>query len=648
MRWTRSTIAAAAIALGIVLFFAINIVSDVWFSAARLDLTQGGLYTVSQGTKNTLKSIPEPITLRFFFSERASVKYAGIRAYGARVRNLLHEYVNLAGGRLKLEVIDPEPLSEQEDLAVAQGVTGAQTPNGEKIYFGLVGTNTASGRQVIEAFSEDREKYLEYDLTNLIYKLSREKNVKIGVVSNLPFDTGAGGMMAAMQGQSRPFIIYEQMRESFDIEFLEQDFDRVPADIDVLMIAHPKPLNARTQYAIDQFIMRGGHALVFLDPWSEISQVGADPSGAPLEGSTPSSASSIDTLMKSWGVSIDPRHVIGVRDRAQRVQFGNGETNYVAWVGFTADDMNRKDMVTEDLSVLNLATIGAIAGAKGATTKLTPLIETTDDTMQIDVNRVKGSPDPHELLREFAKSGESYTVAARIEGPVKSAFPNGPPAESTAPPAAGQAPKPPLPAHLKEAKDTNIILVADSDIFTDSFWVQVQEMQGQRIAIPVAHNSAFVLNAVENLMGSNELISLRSRGTSNRPFIEVNKIRRKAEQLFLRQEQELQNKLTETQNRLAELEGRRAAQSKPGSAKPQEVLSPEQEAEIEKFRAQVLETKGALRDVQRKLRSDIDRLGNWLAAINVLLVPIMLAGTAIILGVLRRRKSNAGRGGASS
>ncbi|MCE9523946.1 MAG: Gldg family protein [Alphaproteobacteria bacterium] len=648
MNWTRSTIAGAAVALSIVLFFAVNIASSVWFSSARLDLTRSSLYTVSAGTKQTLQSIPEPITFRFFFSERASVKYSGVRAYGARVRDLLREYASISGGKLKLEIIDPEALSEQEDLAVAQGVTGAPTPSGEKIYFGLVGTNMVSGHEVIPFFLEDREEYLEYDLTNLIYKLIREKKPKIGVVSNLPFDTGVGGMMAAMQGQSRPFMIYEQIKESNDVEFLEQDFDRVPADIDVLMVAQPKALNAKTQYAIDQFIMRGGRALVFLDPWSEISQAGADPSGAPLAGSTPTSANSIDTLMKSWGVSIDPAHIIGVRDRAQRVSFGGDVVNYVAWVGLTVYDMDRKDLVTGELTDINLGTIGAITALKGATTKLAPLLQTSDDTMEIDVNRVKSDPNPDDLLRDFAKSGEKYTIAARIQGPMKSAFPGGPPVESIIP-ASGQTPKPPLPPFLKETKgDANIILVADTDIFTDHFWVQAQELQGQRVAVPVADNAVFVLNAIENLSGSSALISLRSRGTSNRPFTVVNDIRRRAEQKFLRQEQELQNKMTATQTRLAELEGRRGAAAKPGAGKPQELLTPEQEAEIEKFRAQLVETRGALRDVQRKLRSDIDRLGTWLAAINVLLVPLMIAGTGIVLAFLRRRKPGVPRTGATS
>jgi ABC-type uncharacterized transport system involved in gliding motility auxiliary subunit len=533
-------------------------------------------------------------------------------------------------------------LTEQEDLAVAQGITGAPTPAGEKIYFGVVGTNMVNGREVIPFFLEEREPYLEYDLSNLVYKLIREKKPKIGIVSNIPFDSGAGGMAAAMQGQSRSFMIYEQIRDTFDAKFLEQDFDRVPADIDVVLIAHPKPLSPTTQYALDQFIMRGGRALVALDPLSEISQM-PGPTGEPLEGFTDASSRSIDSLMKSWGVTVSDDKVIGVRNRSLRVQFAGDVADYVAWLALTSKEMNRTDLVTSELTDLNLGTVGAIRHAKDATTKFEPLVQTTDDTMEIAVSKVKDVPNPNMLLRDFAKSGEVFTLAARITGPVKSAFPGGPPPRSPADkPEAG-----PLPAHIAEAKQANIVLVADSDIFNDSFWVQTQELQGQRVAVPVADNSVFVLNTLENLTGSAPLISLRSRGTSNRPFEVVDEMRRRANQQFLRQEQALQERLTATQTKLAELEGKRRAQTRPGQAAPQEMLTPEQEAEIEKFRNELADTRKALRDVQYKLRRDIDRFGTWLAAINVLFVPLMITGTAVVLWFLGRRRKSAKPAGGS-
>jgi ABC-type uncharacterized transport system involved in gliding motility auxiliary subunit len=278
----------------------------------------------------------------------------------------------------------------------------------------------------------------------------------------------------------------------------------------------------------------------------------------------------------------------------------------------------------------------------GRTTKVTPLIQSTNFAMQIDVGRIQFQPDPDELIDNFIPTGERYTLAARITGPAKTAFPNGPPPESTAPPvtppASGAAAPAPLPAQIKETKDVNIILLADSDIFNDQFWVQVQDMAGQRIAQPVAGNNDFVLNALDNLGGSSQLLSLRSRGTSRRPFDLVENMRRTAQAKFSREQKVLEAKVAETEKRLQELQGQRAAASQPGQAKPTEVFSPEQSAEIEKFRQQYFASRKALRDVQHRLSSDIDFLGGALAAINILLVPLTIAGVAIALAVIRRRR----------
>lgn len=635
MSWTRSTIATVALILAVVLFFAVNIASNIFFRSARLDLTANGLFTLSQGTIDTLQSIPEPVTLRFFYSDRIAAKYVGLRAYGQRVRDLLQEYVGHSNGKLRLEVVDPEPLTDEEDLAVAEGVTGAQV-GGDTLYFGLVGTNMVNGREVIPLFAQDRERYLEYDLTNLVYKLTREKKPKIGIVTNLPLETGLGGMQAALQGRSQPFVIYQQMQETFDLQFLEQDFDRVPAGIDVVMIAHPKPLGPKTQYALDQFIMRGGRAFVLLDPMSEIAKQEVDASGNPAQIATMSSAGSIDTLMKSWGVAVDPRFIIGDGKRALAVNTGSGVKAYLAWLGLEQEDFNQNDPVIGDLQSVNVGTIGMIIPVDGRTTKVTPLIQSTNIAMQIDVAKVQFQPDPDALIDSFMPTNERYTLAARITGPVKSAFPNGPPPEATAPPVAGQTPPAPLPAHIKEAKDVNIILLADSDIFNDDFWVQVQNMAGQRIAQPVAGNNDFVLNALDNLGGSSQLLSLRSRGTSRRPFTLVEDMRRSAQGRFSREQKVLEAKVAETEKRLQELQGQRTASAQPG-AKPSELFSAEQRAEIEKFRGEYLASRKALRDVSRRLNSDIDFLGGALAAINILLVPLTIAVIVLGLTFMRRR-----------
>jgi ABC-type uncharacterized transport system involved in gliding motility auxiliary subunit len=642
MSWSRQTIATTSIVLAVILFFAVNILFNSFFKSARLDLTQQGSYSISEGTVRTLRAIPEPITLRLFFSESISAPYPSLRAYGQRVRDLLQQYATISGGKVKVEVVDPIPFSEAEDQAVAAGMRGAPIPTGERVYFGLSGSNAIDGRESIPVFLEDREKFLEYDLTALILRLTREKKPMVGVVTNLPLDTGMGGLEAAMQGQSQPFYIYEQLRLDFATQFLEQDFDRVPKDVDVLLIVHPKPLNQRTLYAIDQFVMRGGRVFAMLDPLSELSQV-RGPNGQPLAGSTLSSAESLGKVLESWGVAVEPKFVIGDQALAQRVQTGSGDgmADYVLWLSFPAANLDPKDRITANMQALNLGTVGEINKLEKATTTVTPLIRTSPVTMEIPVEKAENNPDPDELTRTFLSSNERFDVGVRVSGPIKSAFPDGPPKESLEQkPVAEGAPKPePLPAHLKETKTANIILLADSDVFNDNFWVQLQQIAGERIAArEIAGNRAFVVNAVEDLTGSNDLISLRSRGDSVRPFTAVDAIRKRAEGKWLREKELLETKLNEAAEKLAQLQGQRPDKQPAAGDDGTLSFSPEQRAEIEKFRAQYNATKRQLRDVQLNLNRDIDNLKGWLAAFNIAFVPVLMTIGLIVWAWMRAKK----------
>lgn len=644
----RRLIATLALALAVVLFVSLNIAASSFFRAARVDLTDKGLFTVSEGTREVLRNLKEPITLRFFFSNRIAADYAQIQAYGERVRDLLREYQAIAGAKLRVEEIDPEPFSEDEDRALALGITAAPTREGKTIYFGLVGANTIDGQEVLSYLSQDREQYLEYDLTSLIARLDAEKKPTLGLVTNLPLDTGPGGLMAAMQGRSQPYMIYEQITQSFDVEFLEQDFRSISSDIDALLIAHPKALAPHTLYAIDQFVMRGGRVLAFVDPISEISQTASE-SGNPLAGSTFSS--DLNPLLKAWGIDYDPNLVVADRLRAQRVQYGRSGgqiIDYILWLGLQAADFDPSDIVTSALQVLNVGTAGVLKQAEGATTTFVPLMRSSSEAMTMPADEVRGQSDPPSLLARFLPTGERYVIAARVSGPVTSAYPDGPPKEETAseegaPPPEAQAP---LPAHIPEsAMPANIIVMADSDVFDDRFWVQVQQFLGQRMAVPIADNAAFVLNAAENLLGSSALISLRTRASSTRPFDVVDGLRRRAETRYLAEQQRLEAKLSETQARIDELQ----RTARPDGSNTGAVLTPEQEAEIDRFLMERAATRGELRGVQRELTREIESLGTMLAIVNIALMPLVVAGIAIALAVLRgqrrRQRLAAGAGG---
>jgi ABC-type uncharacterized transport system involved in gliding motility auxiliary subunit len=647
----RRTFAYAALALGIVLFVAVNIVSNMWLRGARLDLTEGGLYTVSDGTRATLARLQEPVTLRYFFSRDAATGYPTVNAYASRVRDLLNEYEAIGNGKIVFEEIDPVSFTPAEDQAVAAGLSGAQTPAGETVYFGLSATNTFGGRETIPFFDSDREEYLEYDITSLIGKLSTAQHPKLGVLSALPLETGTGGIMAQLQGNAQPLAIYQQLRETFDVQMLAQTVDRIPGDVTTLLIAHPAGFSDRTLYAIDQFVLRGGRAILLVDPVSEIAgAVGQGMAGMGAAGPDPTSNPA--PLLRAWGVDFDASRVVGDADLAQRVRYGNANApqslNYIVWLRLTGDNLSNEDPVTADLNLLHLASAGALKPAAGATTRFTPLMSSSANAALLDAAQVRGTQDPAQLLRGFEPAGGGFTLAARISGPARTAFPQGAPAAP--PPAEGEAapetPPEPLPAPIAEAQNINVLVVADSDLLDDRFWVDVQNILGTRVLVPIAENGALVINAVENMMGSSDLISLRTRAPAQRSFTVVDQMRSEADARFLQEEQQLQARISATEAQLRELEGQAAQPTEPGApAVPRpDVFTPEQQETINRFRQELVETRGALRAVQANLRRDVENLGTVLTLLNIALVPILISLAAIVLAVLRRRRRMAARG----
>jgi ABC-type uncharacterized transport system involved in gliding motility auxiliary subunit len=624
---SRRNYALLALALAVVIFVCVNIAADAFVTTARLDLTQNGQFTLSQGTRNIIDAIPEPITLKYYFSKKIAADYAQTQAYATRVHDLLEEYAARSHGKIVLEEIDPEPFTAAEDEATGNGLTGAPTDSGDTVYFGLVGTNRIDGKQVIPYFTTDREQFLEFDLSSLIYHLSQPTKPVIGILSSLPLDTGPGGMQAAMSGQAQPYAIYSELAETYDTQMLDMGANAIPKNVSVLMVVHPAGLSAAALYAIDQFVLKGGHALVFVDPNAEIASAGGDP----REGGNP--ASDLPGLFKAWGIGYNPGKVIGDRALAQRVQVSSDPRNPVAsypvWLHLTAANFNTSDIVTASMQALNLASAGALHALNGATTTFAPLVRSSDQAALLDVESVRFNPRPQDLMGAIHPTGDQYVIAARVSGPAHTAF-VAPPAPITA---AGQPAPSPLPPQVKESTGPiNVIVMADSDIFNDQFWVHVENVYGKRVAAPFADNGAFVLNAVENLMGSSDLISLRTRATNDRPFTVVKDMQAQAQAQFQQEAEALQTHMTAVQQRLKELEqGGSANGSKTDSAAAQT-------AEIDRFKKDLVDTRTRLRDVQHKLRKDVDALGNVLAFINIALVPLCVAIFALVLASLRRRR----------
>jgi ABC-type uncharacterized transport system involved in gliding motility auxiliary subunit len=653
MRLGRAAASWIALGAALVLFVAVNVIAEEALPGTLIDLTDKHLYTLSNGTRKVLAKIEEPITLRFYYTPKLGEAAPPYGIYAQRVRETLEQYAALAPGKIKLDIIDPEPFSPEEDRAVAFGLQSvALAQGGDQVYFGLAATNATDDQQTIGFFQPERERFLEYDLTKLIYSLAFPKKTVVGLISSLPLQ---GDFQAAMRGQPlQPYVIYEQMKQLYDIREINADADRIPDGVDVLMIVQPNHLPDKTLYAIDQFVLKGGRALVFVDPYSEAQamqsrQQAFDPKA---------NGSELTKLFAAWGFEMVPGKVAGDRADARRVNIGSSQNphpvDYIAWIALDQNDVDHDDPVTGDLTQLNFATAGVLEPTPGAKTKFTPLVFTSPQSEEIDVDKVAGFPDVDGLLNDFKSDNKPLTLVARVTGPADTAFPNGlpkPPAtDKTAAkdaPAADPAKKPddPLPPQVKTAqKPIAIIAVADTDMLADRFWVDVQDFAGQRVAVPNANNGDLVTNAIDTLSGGDDLIGLRTRGTAVRPFTMVQGIQRAADERYQDTEKGLEKKLKETQDKIKELSG-----SDTGAATPSantSASSLEQAQTLDNFRAELLKVRRQLREVQLALRQDIDQLRIEVEFADIAAIPILVGLAAIVLGLIRlyrrRRRAEAG------
>jgi ABC-type uncharacterized transport system involved in gliding motility auxiliary subunit len=639
----KGILSLGALVLAAALFLAINIVGMSTIRGARVDLTQHSLYTLSQGSKNIAAKIDEPITLTLYFSESMANGEPQAKTYARRVQEVLREYQHASGGKIKLNVVDPLPFSDEEDQAVQAQLFGVpRGPGGERFYFGLVGRNSTDQQQVIPFFNPAKEQFLEYDLTRTIHLLANPDRKTIGIMAALPVEGMPHNPM--MTQQVPPWQFVSQLRQMFDVRTIEREANEIPADVQVLVVVHPKNIQERTLYAIDQFVLRGGRLVVFVDPWCEVD---FPPGINPMQAMSLPRDSNLTRLFDAWGIEMLEQRIAADRRNAIPVTVGSQsrpeQVDYVAWMSLKRDNFNRDDTVTGALQQINIGTSGILRQKSGANTKFDPLIRTSTESMALDVTSVQFNIDPKKLISEFKNSGEELVLAARISGPVGTAFPEGNPyvSDPEHPEANSQ------PHRAQSADDVNIIVVADADMLHDRFWITEDRMgpiiMGYR---KVADNGDFVLGAIDNLTGSSDLISVRARGQFSRPFTRVEEIKKDAETRFLAKEQELQRKLQEAQANLEKLRSEQPSTSMGG----QIILTPEQQAEIEKYKTQVVETRRELRVVQHQLQRDIEALGTRLKVINIGVMPLTVGLAAIGLSVVRvnRRRNDRVRAGTRS
>lgn len=619
-RWTLGGGTLLALAL---LFIGLTVLFNYALRGWRIDLTQNHLYTTAPGTDRILGSIREPINLYFFFSEKGAAQIPQLKTYGVRVREFLEEIASRSNGKLRLHVVDPQPFSEDEDRASELGIRGAPMgAGGGQLYFGLAGTNSTDGHAAIPFFDPQKEQFLEYDVMKLVYQLAHPKKPVVAWLSSLPmgsgFDPRTGGMR-------EPWMVYSQAEQLFDVRKLEPGADRIDPDVAVLVLVHPKNLSPATQFAIDQFALRGGHILAFVDPLAEADESGADPNN-PMAAMAADKSSQLGPLLKAWGVGFDAHAVIADRAHALSVTVHQGEApvQHLGILGLDKGSFAAGDVITAGLSNVNVATAGYVAALKDAGVKFEPLLLSSSDAEPLPVQRFTLLMDPSSLLDGFKPTGQRYALGARVTGNVKTAFPGGPPAGVTLP--AGTA------ALSASAHPLNLIVFADTDMLADYLWVRQQNFFGQRIAQAWAGNGDLVMNALDNLAGSSDLISVRSRASYTRPFERVEALRRSADERFRAKERELEQQLRDTEDKLTALQSKRNDQSAL-------ILTPEQEKELERFQDQKLRIRKELRAVRAGLDAEITRLGTQIKVIDIVVVPILFAIVALLLAAARRRRT---------
>ena len=640
--------------IGLTLLLGVLVISVL--PSLRIDLTEDRLFSLSDGTKNILSNLNQPIELMFFYSDSATEDVPQLRAYGNRVQELLREIVIASRGNLRLSVIDPEPFSEEEDLATQYGVRAVPvTQGGEGVYFGLVAAQDEEAvpealrvTETMPLIRPDQEEFLEYEFMKVITQVSNPERTIIGLVTQLDIDGGFDPMTG--QG-TQQWMIMDLVRQLYEVRRVDLTEDFIEEDIDILMIVHPQGLSDRFLYAVDQHILRGGDALVFLDPNAD-SMVGRSPQGNLIPAGM---SSELPGLLEAWGIEFDNSKVLADNVLALRVMMGQGQrpVPHLGMLGVQSEFLTQDDIITNRLETINLSSTGAISQSTDGNLNFEPLIVSSSDAMLMDRSFVESVTDPTVLFDEFQSEDRSFVIAARLSGVIETAFPNGQPAieeveeENQSDEEESDASEVPATAindadevvegieleHLDTSFDpVNIIVFADSDILSDRLWVQVSQFFGQRIPQPFANNGDLIINAMDNLSGGADLSSIRSRGRYSRPFTRVLSLQREADDRLRQEEGELLDRVAGTEASLAEL-------NTDEEGNPIGEITPEIQAEMDRFNAELIETRRRLREVRFQLTEDIEQLGSNLKAANTALVPILL--TVFFFGryYLRSRRS---------
>lgn len=620
-RVNKRSMAILASAILLVGWIALNAILSSVTIPLRVDFTEGSIYTLSPGVRAMLKSLEEPVRIDFYYSEDAAKDIPVIRNHALRVQEFLDELVRTSDGRIEVNTIDPQPYSEGEDAAKVAGIAPITADGaGRQLMLGLVVSGATDRREGIPYLNPADEAYLEYDISRAIISVSRQTRARVALITSMPMDSSFD---PRTQKMAPPWQILAQLRTLFDVEVVAATAEKLPEKFDALVIAHPKALGEPLLRAIDAYAIAGGRLLLFLDPYCESDAQASGPGGFGAGGG----ASDLGALPAAWGFAWNPGRVVADRTYAQRVRApsegGLATIDYVAWLLLTKDALLRNDPAYGALQTLVMLSAGSLQKTEGSALEMTPLIQSSADSMMIDGSKLGAFADPAALLREFKPDNEKRVIGARFTGQVKSAYP-----------------AVPASAVIPASASATIIVIADADLLRNEAWTQEEHVGSLSLGWRTfADNGSLLVNAVEQLCGNTALLSLRSRGGSQRPFDVVRELQRQAEERYRTREDELKGRIAQTQTRINELQ-------KQKSPDQMLVLTPEQESQLESAQKEVIEARKELRQVQFSLREEVESLGHRLMLLNVVAWPVVVAVVAVGFGLRRtlwRRKTAAGK-----
>ena len=620
---------AGVIGLAIILIAANYLLSS---ARGRIDLTDGKVFTLSEGTRAILAKLESPVKIRFYYTQGEATPVA-LKTFAQRVEDLLSEFRAASNGKVSVEKYNPLPDSDAEEAANVDGIEGQQLNTGEKFYLGL-SVGQFDDKVAIPVLTPERERLLEYDLTRAVARVSTAKKPVVGVMSAVPvFGRGLSPLaMQEQKGLTEPWVLISELKRDFDLKEVSLTAEKIDPDVKVLLAIHPRDISEVTQYAIDQFIMRGGKLIAFMDPYMYFDQ--QRDMQNPL-GGTQAGQSSLYALLKAWGLDMDMTKVIADLTYAS----GAGPRLLPTLLNLTGNALNSEDPVTSQVGTLLYAFGGNFKGKPAEGLTMTVLAKSSPNNMPVDliIATLTGEPS----TKGFQPTNAEQPLAIRLNGKFKSAFPDGKPKDPFAEmkkekekPDEAKKPEAPEP-HIKEAKEENtVVLVADADMLTDNAAVDIQDVFGQRVIVPRNGNLNLAQSLVEQLASDQNLIGLRSRAAFTRPLIVVKNMEAKAQEAYLGKIKELEDDLQETQKKLEDIQKRRGDKDKSASV----VLSPEQQVEVDEFRKRSTATKKDLKELRRNLRQDADSLEFWTKVVNIGAVPLAIIVIGGLVAMARKRK----------